>query len=486
MRANYIQLLIATLPLTFLSGYCDTALTIYNGNYAVVRESIELNLKKGLNNVSNTEVTRHLEPDSVIVRDPAGKTSFSMLEQNYRADPVSQGLLLSAFEGKEIDFEKGSNIIRGKIIRSGYVSPSRQRHRSNVGSGGAIIESDGLLQFGLPGKPLFPSLGGDSILKPTLHWLIDSKKKRSFDAELSYITGGLTWEADYNLVVPEKGQIGEMNGWITMDNQSGKTFRDTSVKLMAGDVNKVQDHMSDVFSDDPFGGRVMAARAAPAVTEKSFDEFHLYSLHRKTTLRDQEKKQVEFLSAKGVHIERIYVYDGANINHHNRSWANLRRNREYGVQSDTKVAVFQEIENTDDNGLGIALPKGKVRFYRQDSDGQLEFTGEDVIDHTPQDETLRMYTGNAFDLVGERTRTFYKVNTDKKWAGESFEIKVRNRKEHDSVEIRVVEHLYRGANWKIMDTSHDHLKMDAQTIEFRVKIPAGGEETISYQAHYTW
>ncbi len=486
-------------------GFAEPALTIYNQNFAVVRDTVKLDLKKGLNNVRFTKTTAHLEPDSVILRDPTGKRDLQILEQNYRADPVSQGLLLSLYEGKTIDFlvrrgEK-TEIVRGKIIRSGYVPHQsgmrrygRQYYQTQMAysrgaAGQPIIEVDGKLRFRLPGLPLFPALTDDTILKPTIHWLIETNRRGKFDAELCYVTGGMSWKADYNIVAPEKGDILELVGWVTMDNQSGKTFEKAKIKLMAGDVSKLQPGQAYAVSGLDFSreqARVGGMR--PPVSEKAFDEYHLYTLRRPTTLRDRETKQVEFVRASGVKSRRLYVYDGAKIDWKRyRGWSpeSVRRDRDYGTQSNPKIWVMREFANSEANHLGIPLPRGRVRFYRRDEDGQLEFTGENIIDHTPRGETVRVYTGNAFDLVGERKRTSYNIDRSRRWLDESFEIKLRNHKK-EKVEVRVVEHLYRGINWEITEKSNTYLKTDSRTIEFRVQLEPDEEKTITYTVHYTW
>ena len=231
----------------------------------------------------------------------------------------------------------------------------------------------------------------------------------------------------------------------------------------------------------------IADASSPGVTEKTFDEYHLYSLPRPTTLHDRETKQVEFVRAEGVTASRFYVYDGVKLDQNRyRSWnyENIRNQSDYGTQSNPKVWVMREFKNSEANHLGIPLPKGRVRFYRRDSDGQLEFTGENTIDHTPKDETLRAFTGDAFDLTGERKRTNFKVNNYNN-ADESFEIKLHNHKK-EPVEIRVVEHLYRWTNWDITEASDTWLKTDAQTIEFRVQVKPDEEKTVTYTAHYSW
>ncbi len=493
-------------PLAVASA--SPALTIYNQDFAVVRDTVPLDLKAGANDVQFTETTTHLEPDSVILRDPAGKVVFQVLEQNYRADPVSQALLLSLFEGKTIDFlvqqpDAKPEIVQGKIIRSGYVphasglarygNPYYQQQMNyangNTGMGEPIIEVDGKLRFTLPGQPLFPALADDTVLKPTLTWKLQSAEAAKFDAELAYVTGGMTWAADYSVVAPEQGDQIDLVGLVTMDNQSGKTFTDARIKLMAGDVNKVRSDGQDQMmarGQVVFSGAMLSAGSA--VTEKTFDEYHLYSLPRPTTLHDRETKQVEFVRADGITSHNFYVYDGVKIDQQrygNYSMENIRNQSDYGTQSNPKVWVMREFKNSEENHLGIPLPKGRVRFYRRDSDGQLEFTGENTIDHTPKDETLRVFTGDAFDLTGERKRTAFKVNNSGDTADEWFEIRLRNHKK-ETVEIRVAEHLYRWTNWEISENSDPFVKTDSQGIEFRVQIKPDEEKVMNYKVHYSW
>jgi hypothetical protein len=473
----------------------DPSLTIYNENFAVVRDTVPLDLKEGVNDVSFTDTTSHLEPDSVILRDPSGKVDLQILEQNYRNDPISQDLLLSLNEGQTIDFlvqqaGKPDQVVQGKIVRSGYVAPSQNFDQfgnliQNIpGSSQPIIEVNGKLQFTLPGLPLFPSLGDDTILKPTLNWKLQAPGAAKLDAELAYITQGMSWQADYNVVAPENSDTIDIVGWITMNNQSGKNFTNAAIKLMAGDVNKIQ-------PQNQFMTRAVTmdlANAAPMsqVTEKAFEDFHLYSLPRPTDLKDHETKQVEFIHASGVHSDRIYVYDGADIDWN--QWINnpmgLRENSEVGTQSTTKVAIMREFKNSTENHLGMPLPKGRLRFYKKDGDA-LEFTGENTIDHTPTDETVKVYTGNAFDLVGERTRVNFNIDNANQWADESFSIKLSNHKK-EPVEIRVVEHLYRWTNWDITEKSDPFLKTNAQEIEFRIPLKPDEVHTVTYKVHYSW
>src|SRR6266404_5747021 len=319
---------------------------------------------------------------------------FAVVRQNFRNDPVSQEMMLSLFEGKTLEFAtwRGDHmeIVKGRVIRSGYV-PHGGAHQP-------IIEIDGKLQFFLPGQPIFPALADDTILKPTLNWLIQTERGGASLAEVAYVTGGMSWEADYNIVAPEKGDVLDFVGWITMNNQTGKTFDNARIKLLAGDVNKIQNNRYE--KDRMFAMKAAMADAAapPPVSEKAFDEYHLYTLSHSTTLHDQETKQVEFVRSAGVKSQRIYVYEGFDTSRY--GWyGSLNQDPNYGTQSNSKIWVMQEFKNSKDNSLGIPLPRGRVRFYRRDDDGQLQFTGENTIDHTPNDETIRLYTGNTFDVA---------------------------------------------------------------------------------------
>lgn len=482
-----VLLLAISLPAQTTPG---TSLTIYNQNFGLVRERIALDLTAGINTVRFTDVTAHVEPDSVILRDPLGQRSLQVLEQNYRADPISQEALLSLYEGKTIDFlVDRDKTIKGKIVRSGYVPPVlRYGQYQPAAFQQPLIEVDGQLRFGLPGTPLFPALTGDTILKPTLNWLLRTDKPGHADAELSYVTSGMSWQADYNLVAPEKGDTLDLVGWVTIDNHTGHAFENAQIKLLAGDVNKIQ---PNDYRDFQLAAKAMdrnEAVSAPPVTEHTFDEYHMYSIARPTTLHDDETKQVEFVHAAGVAAKRLYLYDGANIDWNQyRYWSpeNIRNNRDFGTQCNTKIWIMQQFVNSEKNALGIPLPKGKLRFYRRDADGNLEFTGESMIDHTPKDETIRVYTGNAFDLTGERKRTDYVIDTKRDFIDESFEIRLRNHKK-DPVTFTVIERLYRGLNWQITQESQQHKKTEAQKMEYQVTVPANSEQIVTYTVHYTW
>ncbi|TAE77642.1 MAG: DUF4139 domain-containing protein [Verrucomicrobia bacterium] len=458
----------------------ETALTIYNQNLAVVRETLPLDLKPGENPVSFDRATAQVMPDSVVLRDPAGKAAFSILEQSYRNDPVSRSLLLSHFEGQEIEFRSvypdgKVELQAGKIVRSGHVPGGQPQD--------PIIEVDGKLRFQLPGEPLFPALGDGSILRPTLGWQIRSDAAAKFDAQLSYLSNGFNWEADYNLVAPEKGETVTLTGWVTVNNQSGTAFQDAKVKLVAGEVNIIEPSHPNVGM---MRSKMMAmeADAAPAVQEKAFDDFHLYTLQRPLTIRDKETKQVEFLRAAAVKASKRYVYDPAAMRFFGGGGPQTQPIQ--GMEFPKDVAIYWEFKNDESNGLGVPLPAGRVRFYRSDDqDGNLEFVGENDIDHTPRNEEVSIYTGNAFDLVGERKIVNFERDDRAEWMKESIEITVKNRSKEPK-EIVVREHLWRWLNWKIENASMESVKKDAQKIEFTVKLAPDEEKKVTYTAHYSW
>jgi len=461
-------------------------ITIYNQDFALIRQTRALRLKEGENEARLAGVTALLEPDSVVLRDRQDAKGLRIIEQNYEGDPLSQGFLLHEHEGKTVAFQSlnpatgKKEIVTGRVLRSGW-APAQVEVDSPLTP---IVEVDGRIQFSLPGEPLFEAPGADAILEPTLLWRLWSDRAGDRDVEVSYLTGGLGWQATYNAVTPEKGDRFDMVGWITLSNRSGVAFKDARVKLMAGEVSKVQPPKARLM----YEARAVAAipPPPPEVTEKAFDEYHLYTLPLPTLLRDREVKQVEFCRGTDVPAVRLYVYDGARTSAYAGYDPEMMRTRQdYGTDSNTKVSTMLEFTNTKTSGLGMPLPRGTMKIYRTDSDGGRQFVGENIIDHTPSGEKVRLYLGNAFDLAGERRQTNYKVDSNRQTADEAYEIKLRNHKK-EPIEIRVVEHLDRWATWKVAASSEPYEKIDSRTIEFRVKVLPEVEKVVTYQAHYTW
>lgn len=484
-----------------------TGLTIYNQDFAVIRTPVELNLQAGTTDVSETNVTAQVEPDSVVLRDVTGKRPIRILEQNYDGALRVQAQMLAKFEGKTIDFATPMSdgtvkLVQGKIIRAGYVPQFDlvQRYGQNYfyqnqqanQQQEPLIEVEGKLRYGLPGIPQFPADAPGLTLRPTLHWLIASDRPAKITAELAYITRGLRWDATYNVVAPAEdgpeGQRLDMSGWVDVTNESGTDFNNASLQLMAGDVSKLANNATGGYV---MGGAVgmLSVNGAPGqqqITQKSFDDYHLYDLHRTATLLDHQSKQIEFLNVAGIPAERVYVYDGFKLDGQNGQNIYYQWNQEnFGNGMNRKVWIMQEFKNSDANHLGMPLPKGRMRFYRRDVDGSLQFVGENTIDHTPKDEAVKVYLGNAFDLTGERTRTDFRSEMQARIIIESFKIVVKNAK-NTTTPVRVVEHMYRTVNWDVSKNSDPFTKTDSQTMEFNVDVPSHGQKEVTYTVTYTW
>ena len=496
------------LSLSLGLGFGQTALTVYNQRFAVVRDTIRLQLKAGDNRVSYDGATAMLEPGSVILRDKAGRVALNIREQSYQSMPVSLASQLKRYEGQQISFlvRDGSGqprVAAGRIVRaphygSGAVASIAQYQMPWQGQQSMaqplspIVEMDGRLMFELPGTPLFPPLTAGTRTQPVLEWtLVGSAGDAVVDAELSYVTGGLNWEAEYNFVSPESGSTIDVTGWVTVQNSSGRSFPKSRLKLMAGDVNKLLptgqflDRMQFSMGGGGVGG---IPGGLPPVQEKSFDEYHLYTATQDVALSDGENKQIEFLRASGVPAKIVYVYEGAKLDANRmRQYPPdmMRQEPSLGVESNPRVWAMREIENTTAAKLGMPLPAGRLRFYRQDSGGEPEFVGEDSIRHTPRGETVRVFTGAAFDLVGERRRLNFTVDHQRAQAEESFEIKLRNRKTV-AAEVIVLERLYRWSGWELFANSMPFRKTDSQTVEFRVRVEPGQESTVIYSVRYKW
>jgi hypothetical protein len=274
-------------------------------------------------------------------------------------------------------------------------------------------------------------------------------------------------------------------GWVTIQNNSGTEFPQATIKLMAGDVAKIQNFALRNRADTFSGGGMAMAAAAPAVTQQAFDDFHLYDLNRTVSLRSGETKQVQFLEAADVTMSRIYEYDGGNLAQMNNFAGYHNTVPTFATNSNPRVNVRAEIKNAVANHLGMPLPAGRIRLYRRDSGGQMEFIGEGTINHTPTDETVKVPVGNAFDVTGERKQTDFRVDQRAHTIDETYEVTVKNQKT-TTVKVAVVEHLNRGQNWELTAKSNDYTKRDSNTIEFPVTVPAAGQVKVTYTVHYTW
>jgi hypothetical protein len=443
-------------------------LTVYNQNLALVRDRRTLELESGVNEIAFTDVAALIDPTSVLFRSLTDPDGTTVLEQNYEYDIVGSEKLLQKYVDQDIVLvtEDGSEY-RGTLL-SGAKDIILQAPDGQV----TVVKLDQVREFS------FPKLPEGLITKPTLLWLLDTAEPGAQDIEVTYLTEGINWRADYVVLLDKEDAHIDLDGWISLNNNSGATYKEAKLKLIAGDIHRVREAV-------PYADAIMRAAPTavkePQVEERAFFEYHLYEVQRPVTVKDRQTKQIEFATASGVAAEKFFVYDASQ-----RPWFRYAALTEpsYGQTGNRKVMVMLEFENSEEAGLGIPLPKGKVRVYKEDIDGSSQFVGEDQIDHTPKDENVRLYLGDAFDIVGERTQTDFK-KLGKRSIQESFEITLRNHKEEE-VEVRIVEHLFRWSEWEITQESQEHVKVDAQTIEYSVTIPADGEGKVTYTVLYRW
>jgi hypothetical protein len=430
-------------------------LTVYNSNLGLVKDRRELTLPPGRGELRFMDVASQIVPESVQITPLSGSESLRVLEQNYEYDLMSPQKLLDKYVGKEVKlYEKNPYSEREELTSATLVA--------NNGTPIYRIGSD--ITFNHPGRVTLPGVPQDLIAKPTLVWLLDNDRSAPQAIEASYLTSGITWRADYVLTLNSSDDRGALNGWVTIDNRSGATYRDASLKLVAGEVNRVREE--PMFREKAM--RPLAVAAAPQFREQELFEYHLYSLERPTTVKENQTKQVSLLSAPSFPVRKEFLFRG------NSAYFYAPQGDMEGKQ---KVSVFVELRNTKADGLGMPLPKGTVRVYKGDGDGALQFIGEDSIDHTPRDEKLRIRLGEAFDLVGSRKQTDWKkIATDSYEA--AFEIVLRNHKKED-VTVRVVEPV--PGDWKMLSSSHDYRKGDAFTAEFLVPVKKDGEARLTYR-----
>ncbi|MEP6821511.1 MAG: hypothetical protein ABI946_04095 [Chthoniobacterales bacterium] len=464
-----------------LAMSAETSLTIYSTKFGVVRETLPLDLRKGENDVRTSRISSNLDPGTVLLRDPSGKVPLRILEQKLRAQPLNKDAMLAHFENQIIPFRVYRNHdnqdVPGKIVRA--ASPGTSSRES-------IIEIEGHFEFDEPGTPLFPSLPPDAVLAPELSWKIAAEQAVKLDGELTYLTDGLSWNADYNVVVSATGDFTQLIGLMSIKNDTTQTFENAAVKIVAGDVNRVGAEVSDTTERMIVSGAYVPAEEAEegtAMRRAKLDEYYAYTMQRPVTLEHGASVQVEFMHANGVKASRSFVYVGSEprLSYDPMGAPNL--NPRFGADSNSSVVVLSEFMNDRANHLGVPLPRGRFHFYDQTGD-RLEFTGDAVIRDTPAGEMVGLVSGSAFDLIGERRQTDFLTNPEQRTFEESFEIKLRNHRK-EAVEIRVIEHPSRWHEWEVTAKSDDFKKVDGRTIEFRVPVKAGEEKTVSYTIRYS-
>ena len=438
----------------------SVAITVYNQNFGLVREVRDVSLTHGLLNLEFGDVASSIQTETVHIRSLTGGQPLKVLEQNYQYDLLNPQKLLEKYVGRTVTvYRWNPESERDEPVQAEVISVN----------GGPILRIGDEITFNYPGRFAFPELPENLMAKPTLVWLLDSGRDRQ-RLEISYLAHSLNWKADYVMVIDENDELGDLTGWVTLTNQSGATYENALLKLVAGDVQRVggREEMMKMAARS-----AVAADEAEAFSEEAFFEYHLYTLGRPTTLRNNEQKQVTLLEASRFDIDKHLIFYGA---------AYYYRGQYGHVASNQKVGVFLDFANSEDNNLGMPLPAGIVRVYKEDSSGAQQFIGEDRIDHTPRDEKVRIKMGDAFDVVGDRRQMDWSA-LGSCVSESSWEVHLRNHKDED-VEVEVVEPI--GGEWRILSSTHTWTKLDAHTFNFNVKIPARGEEKINYRVRVRW
>jgi hypothetical protein len=446
--------------------------------FGVVKEVRKIKLGAGLNELRFTDVAEFIDPTTVSFTNLDDPDGTAVLEQNFQFDLVSPDKLLEKYLDKEIEvaLPRGDQVemVKGKLL--------------SAAQGQLVLQTpDGVRVLSSRGQQVkLGELPGGLITRPTLVWKVQAAKAGEPRVRTTYQTGGLTWRADYNLTLNATDTAADVGAWVTLMNLSGTAYNNAQLKLIAGDVQRIE---SQAPMMAPRGGArmKMAEMADVGFEEKPFFEYHMYTLPRKTDVLSNTTQQLTlFPTARDVKVEKLLVYYGLPEAGNWGFFGSPQQDRNFGNQSNPKVDVYVRFQNKKENNLGIPLPKGKVRVYkRDDADGTLEFVGEDLIDHTAKDEKVLIKLGQAFDVVGERTQTDFTMDSSRKTMTESIKVQIRNHKA-EPVKVVIKENLYRWTTWEITKSSGEYQKIDARTIHFEVDVPADGEKTVTYTVRYTW
>lgn len=467
----------------------STELTIYNADFALIREERTMNLAKGFNTVVVPDIPATIDGTSLHFSSLTEPSAVKVLEQNFQYDLIHHAKLLEKYLGKEVEFirydeaTKKEYSVKGKLLSTGWI-PQRGASNQYYVGGQMVAEINGKVEINPSGRLVLPALSEGLVLKPQLEWIVSNTKSGEHTTEISYIADHLSWHCDYVALLHSKDSKIDLTGWVTLNNNCGTSFNNAGLKLVAGDVNVVP-------KEERYGmmkslGAVTAEAAQPQFQQKELFEYKLYTLQRRTNLANNETKQIELTSGRNITGKKVFMYDGLSTEW--RYWMNnasYRHQGSFGQQSNTNVGVFVTLNNDEKSGLGLPLPKGKVRVYQRDDEGKEQFIGEDWINHTPKDEEIKLYLGNAFDLVGSRVQKDFKTVISGHVYEETFEIKVRNHK-NEAVEVLVYEHPWRWNQWEIVKTTVEYEKIDQSTITFPVRLKKDEEKVISYTIRYSW
>ncbi|MBE9546259.1 MAG: DUF4139 domain-containing protein [Proteobacteria bacterium] len=429
--------------------------TVYNNNLGLIKDTRKVKIPYGKGELRFMDVASHIMPVTVHAKSLNYPKDFTVLEQNYEYDLMNADKLLDKYVGKKIKIINWNKFQdRKDTVEATLLSNNR----------GQIYKINDEIYLGHPGIKVLPEIPGNLIAKPTLTWLYKNRRKDAHNLEVSYLTGNISWKADYVVVLNEDDTSSDISGWVTLDNKSGATYKNASLKLVAGEVHRAERRRKDRL----YAMEAMKMAAAPQFEERAFFEYHIYDLQRKTTVKDKQTKQVNLLDAGNVKIQKELAVYGI------KSYFTRRYMKENPRQP---VNVYIKFKNSKGNNLGMPLPAGIMRLYKKDDDESLQFIGEDRVEHTPKDEEIRLKIGEAFDVVAERIQTDYKRITSKLYESE-WEITLRNHKEKD-ITVGIVEPL--SGNWEVISKSHPYRKVDAYTIRFDVEVPRDKEVKVKYR-----
>ncbi len=453
--------------------------TVYNQGFGLIKQTRVLDLREGRQSVAVEDIASMIETNSVGVKSLTDPDGFTVLEQNYQYDLISPLAILNKSVGQRVKFIRTignqRDVLEGILISSPTSIVGSPDGSSQQTYNGMVIRTDdGRIVLSPSGEVEVASVPAGLISKPTLLWDIDAAKAGQNTIELSYLTQGMNWNADYVLMFDGKREA-DLKGWVTLNNQSGVAFNDAKLKLLAGDVARVRQEVVDRLTAGALREDSPMNSSAP-FKEESLFEYHLYTLQRPATIRNNETKQLSLLEGKGIGITRKLIIDSM------QGYTSYYPNQGEVGTGNLKPQVRLEFVNSLENHLGIPLPKGKIKIYQRDNSGSVQMLGEAQIDHTPKNEKLSLVVGQSFDIRADRKRTnFRMINSDT--SEESFEINVRNRKEVDDT-VHVYERHW--GSWKVTEKNMPFEKLDSETMDYVVNLKAGETRTIKYTVVTTW
>ena len=451
---------------TTLDDQTELAVTVYNSSIALVRDVRTLALAQGTSDLHFMDIAATVNPATVHFRSLTEPSRVSVLEQNYEYDLLEPEKLLRKYVGRDVTLvrlRQDQNSTREEVVTARLLSYNNA----------PVWQIGGEIVTGYYTDHIrFPELPGNLYSRPTLIWTLDNTGAQRHRVEASYLAGALSWNADYVLTVTRDDKAADIDGWVTLKNGSGTSFRNASLQLVAGDLNRVRQEVDRLMADE--AKAVPRSAAFAQMSQEAFSDYHLYTLPRKSTINNSETKQLSMLEATGFPVQKRYVVNGQAFYYRNA--------QNPGAPLKDVVQVFYQFKNENQTGLGMPMPAGVVRVYQSDSKGGVQFVGEDRINHTAKDETLNLKIGNAFDVVCERKQTDFEKIAPNVYEVE-YELTLRNHKS-SAVNVEVNEPI--GGTWRMVQSSHKWTKTDAWASQFMVPVAVDGTSVLRYRVRVTY